>query len=214
MQTRPTKALTKSEEVSLAQVLAKLVDRDAEHHAAWAQLTAKQQDLGRLLEAVLVEQTRMGRAMEAQAGYNERQIKLAEQTQAHSETFARAFNDIREIREENRIGRKDLERLIDSINEAFTGYREQHQATHQGENTIALGATARLKEDVDQFKGSIRTGIVVAGLVGLLIGVVVNTWRSDYDAKIAKVQSTVESNTATITSLRIDMIRPALEQKK
>lgn len=208
------KTLTKAEEVSLAQVLAKLVERDSEHHAAWAQLTAKQQDLGRLLEAVLVEQTRMGRAMEAQAGYNERQIKLAEQTQAHSDTFARAFNDIREIREEYRSSKMDIERLIEGINQAFTGYREQHQTLHISENAASGSAVARLKEDVDKFKGAIKTIMIVAGLVGLLIGVVVNTWRNDYDAKINKVQDTVDNNSAAITTLRIDMIRPSLERKK
>jgi len=204
------KTLTKSEEVSLAQVLAKLVERDSEHHAAWAQLTAKQQDLGRLLEAVLVEQTRMGRALEAQSGYNERQIKLAEQTQAHADTFARAFNDIREIREEGRAFKVDVERLIDGMNQALGSYREKHELTHKEE----ARPVADLKHDMDAFKGAIKAGIMVMGIIGLLIGIVVNTWRTDYDNRFNKMQTTVDSNTQLITGMRIDMIRPALEQKK
>jgi hypothetical protein len=185
---------TKQTEVTLAQVLAKLVQRDDEHHTAWQEITRRQADHGRLLESVQVDLQRMGRVLEAQSSYNERQIKLAEKTQEHAVTFERAFGEIKNVRE-------DMTAAVTAIGTALTSYREKHDGQHDKE----AATVTTLASNIDTFKGAVKMGSIFATVVFALIGLLVSSWRGE----ISKNRADIDANTRDINSLRIDAVRAA-----
>jgi len=189
-------------QATLSKVLEKLIERDEAHHIAWAQVTSKQADHGRLLEAVLVEQQRMGRVLEAQGGYNERQIKLAEQTQTHGETFARVFNDIRELRQ-------DHVNALRALEQAFTTYQREHSAVHDKDQAERSGmATA-----VNKFKGGIIIGASVLGVIVVLVGVIATTWRTDIQQDISANKQQLDLQQRDLQTLRIESVRSGQRQE-
>lgn len=181
------------EKATIEQVLARFLQRDEEHHAAWQAVTSTQNDHRRLLEAMQVDIQRMTRVLEKQDGINERQIKLAETTQTHGDTFGRAFSDMKDMRAE----------FTAAIRE-FSGVFHDWRKAHEGENDV-------VSKTVTGYGGALKLGTVVLGTILLLVGAVATTWRTQLMADMDRLESGFERRKIAI-DLRLDTLSQQVQE--
>lgn len=112
-----------TEEPTLAQIFARMMERDTQQHEAWQQMALKVSDQSTAVQGLQMEMVRLVKLAEKQDGYNERQITLAERTIKHGETFDRAFKTIEDNKDDLGRSIEGLARELKTFSELVVGYR-------------------------------------------------------------------------------------------